>query len=113
MRILLDKNVPVQLRRQLLGHLVESNANRGWGEVENGDLLTMAERYGFDIMITADQNIKYQQNLARRKIALVVLGSNRWPLLRKHILEIRAAVDEAHVNSYTFIEVPLPPKLRA
>ena len=58
--------------------MVEFAANLGWGELKNGVLLATAELHKFDVMITADQNIKYQQNLTRRKIALVVLGSNRW-----------------------------------
>ncbi len=61
-------------------------------------------------MITSDQNLEYQQNLSERKIALVVLGSNRWPYVKEHISEIVAAVDAAQTNSYVFIEVPLPPK---
>ena len=75
MRILFDKNVPVQLRRYLTGHWVETSANRGWGELKNGILLKTAEVNGFDAMVTADQNIAYQQNLKERTIALVVLGS--------------------------------------
>ncbi len=61
-------------------------------------------------MITADQNIAYQQNLKERKIALVVLGSNRWTLVRDHIDAIVDAVNAAGLNSYTFIEIPVPDK---
>ncbi len=110
MRALFDKNIPDQLGRFLAGHVVEFAANLGWGELKNGVLLATAELHKFDVMITADQNIKYQQNLTRRKIALVVLGSNRWPLLREHIREIQAVVAASRTNSYSFIEVPLPPK---
>ena len=110
MRILFDKNVPAPLRRSLPGHQVETATQLGWGQLKNGILLRTAEEAGFDMMVTADQNIKYQQNLTERKIALVVLGSNRWPYLQQHIPEIAAAVDAAKTNSYTFVKVLLPPK---
>lgn len=63
-----------------------------------------------DVMVTADQNIRYQQNLTKRKVALVVLGSNRWPYLRGHLTEIVSAVNDSRIGGYAFIEVPLPPK---
>jgi hypothetical protein len=110
MRILFDHNLPRPLRRVLLGHLVELSGELGWAELKNGVLLKSAETGGFDVMITADQNIAYQQNLKERKIALVVLGSNRWRYVRAHLTEIVAAVNDARTGSYAFIEVPLPPK---
>ncbi len=61
-------------------------------------------------MVTADQNIAYQQNLKDRKIALVVLGAGHWPIVRNHLFEIMAAVETAIANSYAFIAMPLPPK---
>jgi hypothetical protein len=63
-------------------------------------------------MITADQNIAYQQNLTGRSLALVVLGSNLWPVVRDHQASIASTVDAATVGSYQFIEMPLPPKPR-
>ena len=63
-------------------------------------------------MITADQNIRYQQNLTARKLALVVLGSNIWPIVREHGTMIAAKIDAASPRSYDFIEMPLPPKRR-
>ena len=109
-RILFDKNVPKQLRRSLSKHSVSTSAQLGWGRLENGDLLKAAETVGFEVVVTADQNIKYQQNLRKRQIALVVLGSNRWPLIQQHLAEIVMAVHKSRPNSYAFIEVPLPPK---
>jgi len=110
MNILFDKNVPFNLRRLLAHHLVQTSSELGWGRLENGDLLSAAEKAGMDVMVTADQNICYQQNLAARKIALVVIGSNRWPYLRGHLPEIVEAVNDARSGIYAFIEVPLPPK---
>ncbi len=109
-RILFDKNVPKQLRRAFPGYLVQTAAQLGWEQLKNGILLKTAEKAGFDVMITADQNIRYQQNLIERKIALVVLGSNRWPYVQEHLSEIVRAVEAARTGSYIFIEVPLPPK---
>ena len=113
MRILFDKNVPVGARSFLAGHEVHTAAEMGWpDQLENGKLLEVAEQSGFDVMVTSDQNIRYQQNLASRKLALVVLGSNIWPVVQKHGAAITANVDAAAPGSYTFIEMPLPPKPR-
>jgi len=80
-------------------------------QLENGELLNAAEAAGFDVMVTSDQNIRYQQNLTSRKLALVVLGSNIRPD-RDHGPAITAKVDAATPGSYEFIEMPLPPKRR-
>jgi hypothetical protein len=81
-------------------------------QLENGELLNLAETAAFDVMVTSDQNIRYQQNLTGRRLALVVLGSNIWPLVREHAAEITAKVDAATPGSYDFIEIPLPPRPR-
>ena len=111
MRILFDKNVPVGVRRFLSGHEVRTFAEMQWHpQLENGELLTAAEAAGFGVLVTSDQNIQYQQNLMDRKLALVVLGSNIWPIVRDHGPTIAAKVDAATSGSYDFIEMPLPPK---
>jgi hypothetical protein len=79
-------------------------------QLENGELLKAAETVGFDVLVTSDQNIRYQQNLTGRKLALVVLGSNIWPVVRNYGAVIAAKVDGATHGSYDFIEMPLPPK---
>ncbi len=81
-----------------------------WEELRNGALLKAAEEAHFDLMVTADQNLAYQQNLTGRKIALVVLGSNDWSIVRKHIVRMTAAVEAAKLSRYSFVEMPLPPK---
>jgi hypothetical protein len=81
-------------------------------QLENGELLRASEAAGFDVMVTCDQNIRYQQNLTGRKLALVVLGSNIWPVVRGHGAAIGAKVDGATPGSYEFIEMPLPPRRR-
>jgi hypothetical protein len=72
----------------------------------------MAEQAAFEVLVTSDQNIRYQQNLEGRKLALVVLGSNIWPVVRQHSVAIMARVDGATPGGYYFIEMPLPPKPR-
>ncbi len=96
MRILSDKNVPVGVRGFLPNREVHTFVEMQWpDQLESGELLTMAEQAGFDVMVTSDQNIRYQQNLSGRKLALVVLGSNIWPAVRHHSTQIAARVDEA------------------
>ena len=113
MRIVFDKNVPVGVRRFLPEHQVRTFVEMQWHpQMENGELLKAAEASGFDVMVTSDQNIRYQQNLADRKLALVVLGSNIWPVVRDHGAAIAAKVDAATPGSYEFIEMPLPSRRR-
>ena len=113
MRIVFDKNVPVGVRRFLPKHEVKTFVEMQWRpQLENGDLLDATEAAGFDIVVTCDQNIRYQQNLTERKLALIVLGSNIWPVVRDHASAIAAKVDAATPGAYDFIEMPLPPKRR-
>lgn len=81
MRILLDHNVNPRYTRLIPGHQVVHAYKVGWAELQNGDLIAAAEAAGFDVMITADKNLQYQQNLAGRKISILVLNSRRitWP----------------------------------
>ena len=113
MRILFDKNVPVGVRRFLSRHEVRTFVEMGWHpQLENGELLKAAEAAGFNVMVTSDQNIRYQQNLTGRKLALVVLGSNIWPIVRDHGATMAARVEEPTAGGYALIEMPLPPKPR-
>jgi hypothetical protein len=114
LRILFDKNVPVGVRRFLVGHEVRTVVEMDWPpQLENGKLLKAAEAAAFDVMVTSDQNIRYQQNLTGMKLALVVLGSNIWPIVRNHGAAIAAKVNAATPGRYDFIEMPLPPKSRS
>ena len=83
MRAVFDKNVPVGVRRFLTVHEMPTFVEVQWHpQLENGELLRATEAARFDVMVTSDQNIVYQQNLTGRKLALVVLGSNIWPVVR-------------------------------
>ena len=81
-------------------------AERGWSELDNGDLIARAEDEGYDILVTTDQNMRYQQNLAGRRLAAVVLLSTAWPYVRLRTEDIRAALSE--VRPGEFREVPVP-----
>ena len=95
------------------GHTVHTAQSRGWNTLSNGALLDAAEDAGFDLLLTTDRRIRYQQNLRARRIALVVLtGSTKWSLLRQHADRIAAAVASATFGSYSEVEVPLPPRPR-
>jgi hypothetical protein len=95
LRVLFDKNVPYGTRHFLQQHHVETVDDHGWGAISNGELLKAAELAGFEVVVTADQNILYQQNLKGRRVGLVVLGSNIWPIVRNHAAAIRSEVDVA------------------
>jgi hypothetical protein len=104
--ILLDNNAPRGLARALTGHVVTEARERGWATLKNGDLLRVAEEAGFDVLVTADKNIRYQQNLEDRKIALVVLAQLRWGLVRGMLTEIAAAVNAATPGSFAEVDIP-------
>ena len=105
MKIILDNNVPAGVVRMLPGHDVATCPEREWTELENGQLIAAAELAGFELMITADQNIRYQQNLAGRKIALLVLGSNYWPSVLRYSAAISSHAAAAAPGSYAFVEM--------
>jgi hypothetical protein len=92
---------------------VRTAEDEGWGQTSNGELIRIAEETGYQIMLTCDQNIQYQQNLEGRKISMVVLGSNIWPAVQPKIAEILAAVQRASPGSFEFIDIaPLPKRRR-
>lgn len=112
MRILIDQNVSARLARLLTGHDAVHASRLGWAELTNGDLLTAAEGDGFELMITADQNIRYQQNLAGRRMALLVLGTNQLDILFANVERIRSAIDRTTTGAYLVVEFDRPPLLR-
>ncbi len=92
MKVLFDHDVPRPLRRHLAEHTVDTARERGWAELGNGDLLDNAERENYEVVITADQSMRHQQNLGQRQMAIMVLLSNRWPRVQLRTEEIRAAL---------------------
>jgi len=107
MLILFDHGTPRGLARALPGHTVTEAKARGWDRLNNGDLLKVAEEAGFELLLTTDQRIRYQQNLSGRKIAIIVLGgSTKWSRVRLHLERIAAAVNAAEPGCYTEVDVP-------
>ena len=106
MLILLDNNAPRGLVQALTGHTVIEARERGSATLKNGELLSAAEQAGFNILVTADKNIRYQQNLAGRKVAIVVLTQLRWRLVRKRLTEIVSAVSAGGVAGFVEVEIP-------
>jgi hypothetical protein len=106
MLILFDHVTPRGIARFLPGHTVTRAKERGWDTLTNGNLLAEAERAGFDVLLTADKNMRYQQNLAGRRIALVVLSTPQWPRVRMHLETIAAAVNAATPGSYAEVDIP-------
>ena len=85
MRVLFDQATPVPIRFFLESHTVSTAAHEGWERLQNGELLNAAEAAGFDVLVTTDKNMRYQQNLAGRKIAIIVLGKQQWPEVRPQV----------------------------
>jgi len=106
MLILFDQGAPVPLRPFLEGHTVKTAAQQGWSSLSNGDLLREAEAGGFDALLTTDKNLVFQQNLKHRKIAVVVLENPQWPVARRYVESIVAAVNAVTPGSYTVVEIP-------
>ena len=110
MKVFFDNNVPAPLRRDMPHHQVSTARQTGWASIVNGDLLREVEVGGFDVMVTGDKNIKHQQNLTGRRVALVVLGTIDWNVLRHHATAVVQAVDRATPGSYQALPDPTPPK---
>jgi hypothetical protein len=108
MLVLFDQGTPRSLARSLSGHTVVEARARGWDTLSNGELLAEAEAAGFDVLLTTDKNIHYQQNLTCRKIAIVMLGSPQLPILRRHMRRVIAAINAATPGSCFLVEIPNP-----
>jgi len=106
MRVLFDQATPVPLRQFLLGHTVRTAAQERWDRLRNGELLSAAEAAGFDVLITTDKNMQYQQNLTGRKIATILLRKQQGPDLKAHVELIVAAVNAVTAGTYTEVEIP-------
>lgn len=93
MKVLFDQGTPVPQRAALTGHEVTTATEAGWSTVTNGELLSQAEAGGFEALITTDQNLRYQQNLAGRRIRIVVLMSASWPSIQHKAAEVLAPLE--------------------
>jgi hypothetical protein len=107
MRILFDHGTPAPLIGFLTGHTVRRAKDLGWDRLVNGELLVAAEQADFDVLLTPDKNIRHQQNLTGRRLALVVLSTPQWPRVRLCTEKVLAAVNAVTPGSYTEVHIPL------
>ena len=105
MRILFDQGIPVPLRRYLSNHSVDTAFEQGWSHLQNSELLQASEQNNYQLLISTDQNLRYQQNLSGRQLAIIVLLSTSWPRIQLRIDDIQAAVDKIAPGDY--IEIPI------
>lgn len=105
MKILLDENVPHALAQFLQGHEVSTVQGCGLKGISNGELLRIAEQ-SFDVFILADKNMRYQQNMDGRNIAIIELPTNRWPLLLPMASHIAQVVQTIRPGQYSSIDLP-------
>ena len=103
MTIIFDENVPWPLSRHLASYRVSSVQEEGWAGMQNGALIQAIDGL-FDILLLADKNLRYQQNLAERRIAIIELPTNRWPALQAKLAAIQAAIENARPGSYQIID---------
>ena len=106
MKIILDESTPRKLRLLIEGsHEVVTTWFQGWSGMKNEALLSAAEEAGFDLFITADQELSYQQNLAGRKIAVLVLSTNNWSVVQANMPGIATAINAAKSGSFAFVDI--------
>ena len=106
MRILLDQGTPAPLRRVLEGHEVSTAYERGWSTVSNGDLIRLAEQEGYELLITTDTNLRCQQNLAGRSIAILVLSTTSWPRIRRAAALVVRSLAESRTGHFQELRIP-------
>ncbi len=102
----MDECVPLKLVRALKGHEFTTALERGWGSFKNGRLLALAERE-FELFLTADRNLEYQQNLKGRKIAILLLSTNHWPTLKNQVALVQTALDHVQPAELVRLEIPI------
>ena len=100
MRILFDQGTRAPLRQHLTSHVVDTTFECGWSTLRNGELLDVAEHERYDLLITTDQSLRYQQHLAARQLAIIVLLSTSWPRIQRRIEAIQAAVERVLPGGY-------------
>ena len=106
MRILFDHGTPVPLRLLLRGHEIVTAYERGWSRLKNGELLAAAESEQFEVLITTDRNLRYQQNLAGRAITVMVLSTTSWPRIRAAEDIVVSALASLAPSGVFEIEIP-------
>lgn len=104
MKILLDEDLPHKLRTAIVNHDVSTVAYLGWDGVQNGELLKATEEAGFEVFVTADKKLPKQQNLRGRALAIVVLSTVEWEIMKPFVAQIQTAVDDAVPGSFQVVD---------
>jgi hypothetical protein len=104
--VLFDQGTPAPLLKYLAAHEVATTFELGWNNLKNGGLLQKSEERGFSVLVTTEQNLRYQQNLTGRKNAIIVLTTTSWPRIEREVERVVQAVDTAVPSRY--VEVPIP-----
>jgi predicted nuclease of predicted toxin-antitoxin system len=105
MRILFDHGTPAPLRRGLTNHIVITAHEMGWAKLDNGALLAAAET-DFDVLVTTDRNLRFQQNLSGRRLAILVLPTTSWPKIQSHQAQIAIAIEALHPGEVVELSLP-------
>ena len=99
-RVLLDHCVPRPLAALLFGVTIATAKQMGWTQLKNGELLAIAESAGFDVLITSDKNLRYQQNLATRRIAIIEMPTNRLSQLPRYAPQVNSLLATIAPGTY-------------
>lgn len=105
MKLFFDQGTPAPLRRFLVGHEVATAHELGWSRLDNGALIAAVEQAGFDVFVTTDQNLRYQQSLCDRKLAIVVILTTSWPRIRADLQPVLATIDALAPGAYVEVSV--------
>ena len=105
MKLLFDQGTPAPLRERPPAHSADTLAEKGWSEKDNGELLDVAEREGYEVLVTTDQSLPYQQNLAGRRIGIVVLLSTDWREVRLRTREIGEAIADVGAGEVVQVQI--------
>ena len=107
MRVLLDHNLPHKLRTNLgtIGeHEISTASHLGWGQLKNGDLLLAAEEHGFEVFVTGDRGVVHEQNLGGRRLAVIALSTNNWPIVKGYVPQILDAIEKATPGTFQTVD---------
>jgi hypothetical protein len=104
LKVLFDQNVPRPLQRYLAAHDVKRLEQLGWAELKNGELLDVAEGAGFEVLLSGDKRLRSEQNMTGRRIAVVCMSDNHWPIVKDHVTAIGDAVDTALAGTITTVD---------
>jgi hypothetical protein len=105
MKIVFDQGTPAPLRDHLPEHEIDTAFELGWSQLQNGELLKTTEDSQYELLITTDKKLKYQQNLSDRRIIIIVLSTTSWPRISKRVEVVRQAIATASSGDYVEVMI--------